>query len=489
MTKARRDIPSLDQVFSDETAVLVGAATGLRDATGAERAYAAIIGADGTLRFKASAPVGTGTASPLDPATVPGVREAVERGVVTRVEATHPPFVGEGEVIAVPWMARGEVLGLGIVIMPPSVAPPGDAILALVGAKVGAALTALRDCGTLTKRLAALHDATNTLDALIESSSDAIKMIDLDGHIVRWNAAAERLYGWTQAEALGRKLPQIPADLQLRTVRDIRDVVSVGKVIRREALALRKDGTTLTVMLTVIPYRDTEGNPIGVLAIAVPQSAAEVGMQPALEDPLTAFAQTLRTKLTALVGYAQLLTGSDGADGTGRRAHASRALEQHAAELAALLDDLALLSASRDGGLQFDLQEVDVPVVVTDAVSRAEQSGLARRFIVDFEPGVTRVLAERRRLAQAIEAVFTLLDARAAEGDDLTVTVEHAAESVVIELSAPTADALPGADAAAELGAHMARVLLEAQGGTLSGGVESDRGLVMRITLPVATEA
>lgn len=484
---ARHDIPSLDQVFADETAVLTSAAAGLRDALGAERVYAATIGQDGTLRFKASAPVGAGTASPVDPSTVPGMSEAVSMGIVSRMSEAHPPFSGKGELIAIPWVSRGEVLGLGVVIMPEAIEPPTDKVLALVGTKVGAALAALQDCGTLAKRIASLHDAAGTLDAIFAASTDAMKMIDLDGCVLKWNPAAERLYGFPEVEVLGEKMPHLPEDLRLRAVRDIRDVAAAGRVVERSASARRKDGSIVPVVLTLVPYVDGEGSPAGVISLARSVgSRTNVANDDAFNE---AVVESVSPLVTALVGYAQLLANTDVVEDVGRRTHAIRALERNAAELAAALEGITFVAEARAGRLELERQDVDVRVVVTDAVSRVEQDNRASHFVVDFDAEVGSVLGDRRRLAQAIEAMLASVVRRSADAqvhvslgrEDDTISIEastRADESATRE----TGLVSPG------LAFQVARMLTDAHTGTLAGGVGADGRLVYRMRIPLEPE-
>src|ERR1700722_8934438 len=58
----------------------------------------------------------------------------------------------------------------------------------------------------------ALHDANQRFEALIQSSPLAIVSLDLNSRVTLWNPAAERLFGWTAAEALGGPLPFLPFD-------------------------------------------------------------------------------------------------------------------------------------------------------------------------------------------------------------------------------------------------------------------------------------
>ena len=101
--------------------------------------------------------------------------------------------------------------------------------------------------------------------AAVESSNDAIITQSLDGLITGWNPAAERLFGYTAAEAVGRHISLIvPAD-RLGEVDDIVRRISWGETIEQnETVRLRKDGTSVEVALSISPIKAASGAIIGI---------------------------------------------------------------------------------------------------------------------------------------------------------------------------------------------------------------------------------
>lgn len=104
--------------------------------------------------------------------------------------------------------------------------------------------------------------------AIIAFSEDAIVSKDLNGIVTSWNAAAERLYGWTAAEMIGRSKAQvIPPDLpeELETI--------LGKIRRGERIQhyetrrMHKNGTLFDVAISVSPVKDAQGRIIGAATI------------------------------------------------------------------------------------------------------------------------------------------------------------------------------------------------------------------------------
>ena len=114
-------------------------------------------------------------------------------------------------------------------------------------------------------RGAKLDDATRRLGAIVESSSDAILSVTPDGFVTTWNAGAERIFGYSATEMIGRSiLTLIPDHLHrdkawlLATVRGAHDIHTY------DAVRLTKDHRSIDVSVTLSPLRDAVGQFVGV---------------------------------------------------------------------------------------------------------------------------------------------------------------------------------------------------------------------------------
>jgi PAS domain S-box-containing protein len=112
------------------------------------------------------------------------------------------------------------------------------------------------------------------LAAIVTSSDDAIISVDLDGIISSWNPGAERLYGWTATEVIGKSMdlliPEQARSVETRTL----DAIRRGKrVVAHETTRCRKDGTILDVLVSVSPIRDASGTLVGASKVASDISA------------------------------------------------------------------------------------------------------------------------------------------------------------------------------------------------------------------------
>ena len=107
------------------------------------------------------------------------------------------------------------------------------------------------------------------LAAIVESSDDAIVSKNLDGIVTSWNSGAERMFGYSAEEVIGKPITIIiPADRQDEE-REILGRIRRGERLDHfETFRRRKDGTVFTISLTVSPIKNAQGRIVGASKIA-----------------------------------------------------------------------------------------------------------------------------------------------------------------------------------------------------------------------------
>ena len=112
-------------------------------------------------------------------------------------------------------------------------------------------------------------EARARLAAIVDSSDDAIISKDLNGVIVTWNDAAERLFGYSADEAIGRPITMlIPEDRQGEEPEIIGRIRRGERIHHYETIRRRKDGSLIDISLTVSPIKNDAGEVIGASKIA-----------------------------------------------------------------------------------------------------------------------------------------------------------------------------------------------------------------------------
>lgn len=122
-----------------------------------------------------------------------------------------------------------------------------------------------RDAIEAQKQVEELKDY---LQGLIENSADAIVTTDLEGFVTSWNIGAEKIYGYTKGEVIGRFMPFIP-DFLIEMERGYTERVKNGEILKdMETIRKTKDGKLINVNLTLSPIKDAVGSIIGISGIA-----------------------------------------------------------------------------------------------------------------------------------------------------------------------------------------------------------------------------
>ena len=157
------------------------------------------------------------------------------------------------------------------------------------------------------------HDLLATL---VDTMTEGVMTVDLDGIVKTWSAGAAKMYGWTAAEAVGRSVfeltnPGLPADERAGTMKAI---VAAG-VSRRSGPREGKDGRRLTVELTTVTLQPAEGPAIGVLGVARNVTDIEQARR-ALEVSESRYRSVVAVMAEGVVlrdAYGRLVTANDAA--------------------------------------------------------------------------------------------------------------------------------------------------------------------------------
>jgi PAS domain S-box-containing protein len=111
--------------------------------------------------------------------------------------------------------------------------------------------------------------ANNLLAAIVDSSDDAVISKSLNGIITSWNKAAERMFGHTLEEAVGRHITLIiPPDRRAEETKILEQLKRGERIDHFETIRMRKDGTLLDLSLTISPVKDAAGRVVGASKVA-----------------------------------------------------------------------------------------------------------------------------------------------------------------------------------------------------------------------------
>lgn len=252
--------------------------------------------------------------------------------------------------------------------------------------------------------------ALSLLASIVESSDDAIIGQDLDGTITSWNDGARRLYGWTAAEAVGRRVSFLAPESRRSEIPHILARVRAGKSVKSlETLRVAKDGRTVEVSLTVSPIRGAAGRVVGAAAIArdiTERRRSEERFRAVVEGTPNALVMTDGAGRIALVNaQAEKLFGWTRAEMIGRPIETllpPRARVQHQAhrEGFAAAPAARAMGAGRDlFGLRKDGTEVPLEIGLSPLKQGDETYVLASIIDITERRALERKLAHSETLA------------------------------------------------------------------------------------------
>jgi PAS domain S-box-containing protein len=244
-------------------------------------------------------------------------------------------------------------------------------------------------------------------EALVETSPVAITTLNLQGTVMGWNPGAERLFGYTPAEAIGRPVDELVATAEIRD--DVRanmsQTVQGGRVhaITRRA---RKGGTLVDVEITSVPVV-VDGAHVGVIAIyhditelLRARRDAETANE-AKSAFLATMSHEIRTPMNAVIGMSGLLLNTAL---TEEQREYAEVIRQSGDALLTVINDVLDFSKIEAGKLELEAQPFDLRECMESALdlvaSRAAEKGLDLAYLLGegVPPGVVGDVTRLRQV-------------------------------------------------------------------------------------------
>jgi PAS domain S-box-containing protein len=347
------------------------------------------------------------------------------------------------------------------------------------------------------------------LDAIIEASADGMMMLDSRWRVTRFNAAMERLTGWTREEALGRPCAEVLAihnaagvnlcltacPLQLFPDNDHPSI---------EGWVTHRDGVEIFVGSSYSVIRDASGRFNGAVA-NVRDLTAQKREEELQSTFISVMSHELKTPVAIIKGYAGTLRRTDVSLDAATQAELLTGVEEEADRLGRLIGDLLEVSRMQAGGLRLHPSEWGLAELAQDVVSAFAATTDERfEFQLRFDEDMPPVYADRER----IRMVLTNLLSNAVkyspdggvirlggwqEGSHVLAYVADEGMGIAQEEIPKLFNAFYRVDnrlarqtQGAGLGLYLTRAIIEAHGGQIWVDSTIGRGSRFHWTLPIA---
>ncbi|HWA14919.1 MAG TPA: PAS domain S-box protein, partial [Gemmatimonadales bacterium] len=293
-------------------------------------------------------------------------------------------------------------------------------------------------------------DAASFLVSIIENSEDAVIGVSLDGKIQTWNNAAERLYGYTAAEAVGQSLSiLIPTDRKDEEDRLIARILAGERISHFDTVRCDRHGKGIPVSLTISPVRDHDGRIVGTSKIVRDITEAkeaerriytlmsELREADARKDEFLAIlAHELRGPLAPIRHRLEILKLAG--DNPPLRKESIEKADQQLSQLVRLVDDLLDVSRITRNKLELRREQLELGDIISQAIEVARQMAEAQdhKVVVSVPMQSMKVDADPVRLAQ----IFGNLLQNAHKYSDPGATIWLSAERIGSEVQVSVRD-------------------------------------------------
>ena len=273
-----------------------------------------------------------------------------------------------------------------------------------------AALDAAAALAAGQRRPSRTDDLQGLYRLLVDSVRDyAIFALDATGHVLSWNAGAQRFKGYRADEIIGKHFSVFyPPEDQWKPPMELDIATATGR-FEEEGWRLRKDGSRFWANVVITALRDETGMLVGFAKVTRDLTERKLAEQQRLEDArrvaiseeanrakagfLAAMSHELRTPLNAIAGYTDLLlTGVGGPVSEQHRDYLERirGSQQH---LLSIINDILNFSRIEAGQLEYRVESVSLRRVIDAVVPMIEPQALAKSIAIEWHDSTDVVAA------------------------------------------------------------------------------------------------
>lgn len=253
----------------------------------------------------------------------------------------------------------------------------------------------------LVEELTVAEERSSKLAAIVASSDDAILSKDFNSVVTSWNQGAERMFGYSEQEMIGRSiLTLIPEELQHEEPVIISKLRNGERVDHYETKRLTKDGRLLDVSLTISPVLDKQGKITGISKIARDITEPKL-IEQRKSDFIGIASHELKTPLTSLIALVQVLQRKSRENGDEFYQSLLDKVYRQTQKMTGLISGFLNVSRLESGGLVLEQTDFDLPALVREQVGEIRLAVTTHEFRMDTCDSIT-IHADREKIGSVI---------------------------------------------------------------------------------------
>jgi len=272
------------------------------------------------------------------------------------------------------------------------------------------------------------------LAAIIESSNDAIVGKGLDSVVTSWNKSAEEMFGYKAEEIIGQSIMKIiPPERQHEELNIITKIKNGEHVEHFETQRLTKDHRLLDLSLTVSPIKNKQGQIIGASKIA--RDISEKKQEEARKNDFIAMvSHELKTPLTSMRAYVQLLLAKEKEAGDNFRTSVLTRAGVQAKKMSAMINDFLSLARLEEGKISLKFEEFNLKQVIDETVLDAQFLSTNHSIQVTGCNDIA-VNADRDKIGQVLMNLLSNAIKYSPKGGDITIDCQKVEKGVKVSVT------------------------------------------------------
>ena len=439
-------------------------------------------------------------------------KELLEWVARERRTTTAPGTSEKDWHVLVPLVVAGEASGILVLDVPQAagdVAQQTIENLTFLAEEAAATLIAAEEHARIGDELGRLDREKSFLANILDSITNGILVVDLDGRVLQINRNAAAMLDFSSLDVIGQDWEPLVAGnirIELRALLD--ETIQVGFAMER-LVTTRLGGTEFPIAVGSSLLRDDALGTLGVILVFRDMTASrEMERLRKLDQMKSDFvanvSHELRTPLTSIKAYCEALTGMAKSE---REKEFLKVIEEEGDRLLELIEDLLNVSRLASGAMKLNLDEGDPSELVPEAVSVSRVQSARHRIITRVEPGVPRMVFDRNKLKEILINLVSNAIKYSPSGGTITLSMGVRENNLRIDVEDQgigiseedqknlfqqffRVDGSMSAQVGGTgLGLAIVKGIAEAHGGTVTVRSAPGKGSVFSVILPVRMEA